>query len=530
MNSLVGTWQLVRLYLRRDRLLLLIWIGLVVIVPVSFVSALAGLFPTEAARQQFANTVALTPIFIAFYGPIFSPSLGGLVAWRTGIVPIAVAVISLLTVIRHTRTEEEAGRRELLGSGVVGRQAGLAAAMTVTIVANLVLAILIWLGMISQNLPSVGSFALGLQYASVGWVFAAIGAVAAQLTNRAGTARAMGFGVLGVAFFLRIVGDVTNFSWLAWLSPLEWTEQLRPFGGERWWIFIPIVVLLAALLVAASRLLSYRDIGTGLIPSRPGPALAAPGFRSPVSLAWRLQRNLLIGWTAGLGLMGIGLGGIASSLTSLLSDTPELGQVIARLGGNAAIIDAYFAGITGLFALIVAGYAVQATLRMRSEEVDKRAEPLLATSVSRFRWAVSHLLFGFLGPAVVLGVMGLTAGLIHGINVHDLANQLPRILAAALVQLPAVWVLVGLAVAFYGLLPRLIGVIWVVLGLFTLVLITGAVLNLPQWVFDLSPFTHIPKVPGGPFTSVPLIILVAVAVFLTTIGLIGFKNRDFGKV
>jgi ABC-2 type transport system permease protein len=167
---------------------------------------------------------------------------------------------------------------------------------------------------------------------------------------------------------------------------------------------------------------------------------------------------------------------------------------------------------------------------MRSEEVDKRAEPILATSVGRFRWAVSHLLFGFGGPVVVLGVMGLTAGLIHGINAHDLASQLPRILAAALVQLPAVWVLVALAVALYGLLPRLTGLTWVVLGLFTLVLISGAVLNLPQWVFDLSPFTHIPKVPGGAFAPVPVIILVAVAALLTTIGLIGFKMRDFGKV
>jgi ABC-2 type transport system permease protein len=178
MNSLVGTWQLIRLAVRRDRALLLIWVLLLSLIPISFVSAIAGLYPTEIARQQLANTVAVTPVFIAFYGPIFSTSVGGLVAWRTGIVPVILAVISLLTVIRHTRTEEEAGRRELLGSTVVGRQAGLVAALIVTIGANVVVAILVGFGMISKNLPAVGSLALGLQYAAVGSVFAAIGAVA----------------------------------------------------------------------------------------------------------------------------------------------------------------------------------------------------------------------------------------------------------------------------------------------------------------------------------------------------------------
>ena len=155
--------------------------------------------------------------------------------------------------------------------------------------------------------------------------------------------------------------------------------------------------------------------------------MAAPGLRSPIALAWRLHRSLLIGWAAGLAVMGLALGGIASSLTSLLSDTPEMQQIIAWLGGNSGIIDAYFAFAMGLFAVIVAAYAIQATMRMRSEEVAERGEPVLATSVGRLRWVSSHLLFGFGGPAVVLAIMGLTSGLIAGMNTHNIGTQLPRV-------------------------------------------------------------------------------------------------------
>ena len=43
---------------------------------------------------------------------------------------ILVGLGSMLFVVHHTRTEEEAGRFELLGSTVVGRNAALSASVT----------------------------------------------------------------------------------------------------------------------------------------------------------------------------------------------------------------------------------------------------------------------------------------------------------------------------------------------------------------------------------------------------------------
>jgi ABC-2 type transport system permease protein len=525
MSALTGTGKLVRLILRRDRLLMPLWILFVGLVPISYSSSIAALFPTAAGRQQYADTSGTNAGFVTLYGRLFGSSLGELVAWRGGFLPIIVGLISLLTVVRHTRAEEEAGRRELLGATVVGRHAGLAAALATTFGANLVLAALLALGMISQHLPAAGSLAFGVELAAAGWVFAAIGGVVAQLTDGAGGARAIAISVLGAAYLLRVVGDLDSQA-LSWLSPIGWVQQIRPYGDERWWILGPVAVLTAVLATAAVALSARRDVGAGLLPPRPGPATAAPGLRTPLALAWRLHRGLLAGWIAGFAVLGIVLGGIAKGVGDLLHDNQNLQDVFARMGGRAGLIDAYLAGIMGILGLIAAAYAIQATLRLRTEETSMRAEPVLATAVGRRQWAGSHLVFSALGPALALATAGLTAGLAHGLNTGHVGRELPRVLGGAMVQLPAVWVLAAVAVALFGLAPRLAPAAWGALAACLLFGMVGAALQLRQWLLDVSPFTHIPKAPGAAVSATPLIWLIAVAVVLAAAGLAGLRRRD----
>ncbi len=530
MKSLVGTAQLVRLALRRDRWLAALWVFLLGIIPASFVSAIAGLYPDPAARAELVATIKVSPVFLAFAGQIHGASVAAIVAWRASILPVVIAIASLMTVIRHTRTEEETGRRELLGSTVTGRQSLLAAALLFTCAANLILGLLAALGMATQQLPLAGSLALGLEYTLIGWLFAAVAAVAAQLAARAGSARGLALGAVGAALVLRIVGDVAGLPWLTWLSPFGWANEVRPYGegGEQWWVLALILGATALLTALAARLSARRDLGAGLLPERTGRAEARPGFRTPLALAWRLQRTSFVAWLASFTLVGAALGGVGATLGSLLSESPQMAQLIQQLGGTSVLTDAYFASMAGLFGLFAAGYALQATLRLQGEEGAQRGDPVLATAVSRLKWAGSHLSFGLLGPAAALLAMGLATGLVHGLNAHDMA-ELPRILAAALVQIPAVWVLVGAALALYGLAPRLTGVAW---GLFAAVVLVGEVgtlLKLPPWALDLSPFTHVPKLPGGAFAPLPTLALLGLAAVLVAAGLWGFRRRDFGR-
>jgi polyether ionophore transport system permease protein len=531
MNALTGTGKLVRLILRRDRVLLPLWVPFIAVVPLSYVASINALFPTAAGRQGYADASAHNAGFVALYGRLFGSSLGELVAWRAGFIPVMIGLLSILTVIRHTRTEEETGRRELLGATVVGRHAGLAAALVATFGANLVLGALLALGMISQDLPAIGSWAFGVEFAATGFLFAAVAAVAAQLTSGAGGARAIAIVTLGAAYVLRLVGDLSGLgdgtlSWLSWLSPIGWVHRIRPYGGDRWWpvaLAAGTTVVLALVAVALS---ARRDLGAGLLPTRLGRAAAAAGLRSPLGLAWRLHRGLLAGWIAGFAVLGVVLGGSAEGIGDLVGDNRDLADVFARVGGVAGVIDSYLAGMMRVLGLIAAGYAIQATLRLRDEETSGRAEPVLSTAVGRLRWAASHLVFSILGPAAALAAAGLAMGLSHGLNTGDVGGQLPRVLGGAMVQLPAVWVLAAIAVVLVGLLPRLAAVTWGTLAICLLLVLVRTTLQFDQWVLDISPFTHLPRLPGGEVTATPLVTLTAVAAALAAAGLAGLRRRD----
>src|SRR6185312_10648767 len=242
--------------------------------------------------------------------------------------------------------------------------------------------------------------------------------------------------------------------------------------------------------------------------------------RTPLALAWRLQRGGLLGWALGFAVTALVLGAAAKDIGSSLNSSPQTRDVILRMGGHAGLVDAYLAIELGLLGVVAAAFGVAAVLRMRGEETEQRAEPVLAGPVSRIRWAAAEVMLAAGGTGLLLAVAGLATGLAYGLSTGDVSGQLGRLLGAALAQVPAAWVLFGLA-------PRLaIPVGWTLFGVAALLTLLGPSLRLPQWALDLTPFAHVPNLPGGDFTAVPLLWLTAVAVALTGAGLAAFRRRD----
>ncbi len=522
---MTGTWALTRLALRLDRVRLPVWVLVIGITPALTAANYRKLYPTPDALQGISGVIA-NPSLVALNGPLFGVSLGGLTAWKIGVTELVLAgIMSILLVIRHTRTEEETGRMELLGATVVGRYAPLTAALLVVGLANLGIAVLVVLGLIGTGLPAAGALAMGLSVAVGGVVFAAVAAVTAQLTESARAANALAVGVLGAAYLLRAAGDA-GAEWMSWLSPIGWAMQMRPFAGERWWLLAPAVGLVAALAGAAYTLVRRRDLGAGLLPQRPGPAVGALG--NPLALAWRLHRGLLVGWVVGMAVSGAVLGGAAQGISHATNLNQQITDLLARMGGSKGLVDAYLATTMGFTGLVAAAYTVQTTLRLRAEEAAGRLEPVLATRAGRIRWALSHLVFALLGTAVLLAAAGAGAGLAYGIQIHDVGGQVSRLVTASMVQLPAAWVLAGLGAALFGLAPRFASLTWAGLVACVLLLELGALLGLNHLIVDASPFAHVPKLPGTAFTATPLLWLTAITVALTAAGLAGFRRRDIG--
>lgn len=531
MSSLVGTWSLVRFILKRDRLRLAVWVGVLGIVPVGTASAFAGLYVTEASRMELAGTVASNPAMVAMLGPIHDSNIGALTAWRIGTLgSLLVALMAVLTMIRHTREEEEAGRRELLGSTVVGRHAPLSAALVVTSAAGLAIGLIIAGGLIGLDLPVSGALAYGVGFAGAALVFAAVGGIAAQLTQGAAAAKGIGVAVAGLAFLMRMAGDgaANGLSWLTWISPLGWFSKLRPFAGEEWWVISLWLGLALLSSIVAFGLAAQRDVGAGVFPPRPGPAVGGPRLAGVGGLAWRLQRGSLVGWSVGLMAIGGVYGSVGDSIGDMLEDSPQLAEIFELLGGEQAITDVFFSTAVGILALIASAYAIRGVLRLRVEEEEMRADPVLATATPRTRWATSHLVFGIVGPALMLVLGAAVAGATHGVIVGDVTGRASQVIGAALIQLPAVWVLTGIAIALFGLAPRFASVSWGVLVVFLLLGQLGQILQFPQWSLNLSPFSHIPLIPAESLSLTPLLTLGVIAVALIWAGLTGFRRRDVG--
>jgi ABC-2 type transport system permease protein len=286
---------------------------------------------------------------------------------------------------------------------------------------------------------------------------------------------------------------------------------------------LTLVVLLIAIAYA---LVTRRDLGAGLLPASLGPATAKPSLRSPLALAWRMHSGSLLGWTIVAALFGLFIGSIGQGMSNFV-DTPEFRNWLASMGAQDTGEAFVFVGLY-ILGQIISAYALMTTLEMRSEEMDGRAEPLLATPVSRMRWAGSHLVFALGGPTIAILALGLAAGLSDGLGSGDVGRELPRLLARTTAILPAVWVLVGLTTALYGLLPRFAtAASWGALFVFLMLELAWELQQINQYVFDVSPFAHVHW--ATQIHPASLIWLTLIAAVLLAAGLHGLRRRDMGR-
>lgn len=539
MTALTGTGRLVRLALRRDRIVLPVWIASIAAMALAVVSSYQDTLPTAADRLSTATFSAGNPLARVFDGPASGTELGAMAlveGWK--MLAILTALMAAQAVVRHTRQDEETGRAELLGSAVVGRHARLVAALAVSFGASLVVGVASAVVIAAPNgLAWSGAWAAGMATAGIGWVFAGIAAISAQVFSTARGANAVAGGALGVAFLLRAAGDVTGTvredgvfvesRWPSWLSPYGWGQQVRPYAEDNWWIGGLFVALAIALVVVAFRLSNRRDVGLGMVAPRAGRARAAASLTTPFGLAWRLQRGVLLVWTVGLAVFGAAFGSIGDSVTDYIADNESMRETLEAMLPGGDIVDLYYVFAMAIIGVAAGGYVVQALLRMRAEEVSGRVEPLLATAVGRHHWLASHVSIVAGGVAVILLTTGLAAGASYGAASGSWAEGIGDLVAAAAVQVPAALALGGFVVAAFGLLPRWAGpVTWFALAAALVMSQLGTLLELPQWLMNVSPFTHVPLVPAEPFAATPVVWLSAAALALGAVGFAAFRRRD----
>jgi ABC-2 type transport system permease protein len=536
MNGFTGTVRLVRLALRRDRVTLPAWIlGMA-----AFVAATTAMFEDSYARHPELlvpdTLIVVENPGMRVLGLVTGPSVGGYAMHRDGLtLAVLAALMSTFAVVRHTRQSEELGREEMLGAGVVGRYASLGAAVVVALAANVVLAGLLGLGMIVAGQPVSGSLVAGTSIALVGVVFTGVAAVTAQLASTARGATGLAGAALGMSFLLAALGNMlgtvdsaalrVTSAWPAWLSPIGWGQQMRPFADDLWWPAGLSLLALGLLSWVAALLVGRRDVGRGMWPERRGAAHARPSMLGPAGLVWRLQRGALLGWAIGMVGVGLVFGALSEQIGGLEGDATEW---YAAFGGDVDLLGAYWASMMQVAGLAVAAYVVTLLLRLHHDEVQGTLEPVLGTAVSRLRWLSAYAVNALVGAASLVLLFAVAMAMTGGLVLGDAAALLGDLVGAALVQLPAIGVLGAAVLALVALVPRWsVGLSWllVVFAIFVGPMF-GPSLGLPTWLLDLSPFTHVPNAPAAPVSLAPVLGLVAVGALLAVAGAGVVRRRN----
>lgn len=523
----VGTRHLVRLILRRDRIRLPLWlVGLGGTIAGTALSVPA-VYDTPTKIAGYASVVGTSPVSYLMSGRQAGiDTLGGIVANEVSqVAQLGICLMVLFLVVRHTRSEEESGRAELLRSTVLGRHAATLAGLLYAVAAAVLIGMITTGAMMASGLDTVGSLTYGFGLTLLGLCYVGVSLVAAQLSTSARGALGLAGLAIAVGYLVRGVGALQDNA-LVWASPFGWAQRLDAFGAEQGWPALPLLALTAGLLGLAAWLTAHRDFAGGLLRTRPGRPRATRFVATPLGLTLRLQRGLLIGWAIGLGAVGMLYGAVIPTVPDLVASNPELGQVIgASADAEQAVIDAFLHYIYVFMAVVSTGFAVASVLRLRAEEEAGRAELVLATPVSRTSWAgatVAIAGFGVLVLSLAMG-LGLAVGYALGLGEWgELAGQL----AAQLSYAPGVLLVAAVAIALSGALPRWSGLAWVGVAFVSFQVMLGETLRLPDWVDAVSPFWHLSPLPVGSFEPLPAAAELALATVLVFLSLWGHRRRD----
>lgn len=529
-GALVGFAQQLRFVLRLDRVRGAVWFSAMLGVVLASAVSVLSLYDTVEERQAYAVLATADVALKAITGPGYGlaaaePTEGAVVMNEVELYTyVAFALMSVFMLVRHTRAEEDGDRAELVRAAPIGRLAPLAVAGTWVSLLNVVIGAGLAIGLAAAGLPVGGSIAFGAACAGIGLVFVGITAVTAQIASSARSARSTASATLAAFFILRAVGDIGSGR-MSWLSPLGWAQSVRPFADERWWVLGLLLATAGALFATAVRLSARRDLGAGVLPQRPGRPAAAPSLDGPLALAVRLQRGSVIGWGIGMLVSGYFLGLVADQAEAL-AENETVAQMF-DLAGQGSITDSYLATTMLMMAIVATGFTVSSMLRPRGEERTDRAQPVLATPVGRTRWLLDHAAVTAGGTVLLMVVCGLGAGIGYFTSTGDADRILPLLGSGSVMVVPAL-VLGAFTAALVGLRPAQSAFAWAGVAVVAVIGYLAETLNLPQWVRDVSPFTHVPLVPAEPFDVLPMVVLSAVTVVLLGVAVIGLRRRDIG--
>lgn len=528
--KLQNFWSYLRFVLRRERVIMPIWLLSIVAFTVFLAPAMNEIYGSHAELQAYLQTMQ-NPAMIAMMGPVYGADnytfgvmyVNNMLVWMA----MLVAIMNIFFVNRYTRLDEEKDRFEMLRALPMGRMTNIAVIFFLSFLFNLFIAAGIGFGLAGVGVADMGlqgSLVLGVTLGTVGLVYATITGILAQVAS---TSR----GVLGAAmivmladFMIRAVGDLSSEN-LSRMVPLGLALRTQAFVGNYWWPILIMLVMTLVFAILALFLLARRDLGAGLVKQRAGRTTASKYLISYQAFAAKLMRTTYVVWGLSVFVLAASFGSIFGDLEHFIASNPMLKEALMRQGLTGSLTEQFMPFLMTIILIIATIPVIQGVNRLQSEEKNGYLEQMMALPLSRSKLMSAFLLNAWLYSFVIL--------LLNALGFYVASSQvmadpiaLSTFLQASLIYLPVLWIFMGLSIFLIGCFPRALLVSWLYLFYAFFASYFGQIIGLSDWLSDLSPFGHVSALPLESIDWSSSFGMLGISLILIILGFIGYQRRD----
>jgi ABC-2 type transport system permease protein len=506
-------------------------------------SAIPSAYPTQAGRDEMAKVA--TEMGAAAQGvagkPINVGTVGGYVQWKYGPVFLIIAALwSILALSSTLAGEARNGSLEFVAASRLGKRRialeKVAAHVTVMTIVLAIMAFAAWLaGAAFGKLPgdaippqAAVAYVLGLGLTAL--AFGGLAFALAPFVGHSTAAGVSGF-VLFAGWILNGYGpSVPGFAVLGDLTPLAWTANHVPLAGQYDLLpLVPVAIVAVVLLAIGVEAFTRRDLGATSSIRTPGLPTVALGVRGPISRAFGERLPFALAWGFGIAIFGLVMGAASRSLADSFANSPDVETTFRNIFPDSDVASAGgFLQLLIQLVFIVAGFAAATFVAgWASDETSGRLEMLLATPLSRSRWAILGGLGVYLATAVMTAILAVGIAIGAVVSGSDALTPMAGSLTLGLFAAAAA----GVGFAVGGVFRTSIAaeIVAVLVTATYLVDFIAPALKLPNWFHQLALTAHLGEPMIGRWDLPGIVACLAIAAGGLLIGAWGVRRRDITR-
>lgn len=511
-------------YMKRNKWSVLVWLLLLTVLTAIVPPAFQEMYPNKAKMNPIIQ-MSENPAMKAMLGPgkFEDTNVGVLFAHEmTLFTGILVAIMSILFVAKNSRGDEADGKLEMMMALPIRRQVILISNLINGIVLNLLLGCLLFSVLLfsgNDAMDANSALVYSLSMSAFGILFVAITLMIAQLVLSASQVSGVSIGLLLIMYFIRAIGDTINVN-ISLLSPLGWLSRVYAYSENNSWPLLLMTSIAIILIFITVYLYHIRDIDEAFIHFQGYRRRALGYMKSPLGLQIKLQKKSLMFFGSGLFLLGLSYGSIFGELDEFFKDNAMLQAMLTNKSGSYA--EQFLPQLMMIMAMVSTIPTLIALLRVK-KEIDKGyALAVLARPVSRIKYLMSFFIISSITAIVMMFLAGL--GLYVG-TLYSMDNPLKFgiVMGAALVYIPAILLFIGIGMLVIGCQLKLYVLLYTYLVYAFLVNYLGVLLNVQDWMKEITPYEHIPNIPVDDMNWLPLVFLFVIYLVLSGLGFWAFK-------